>query len=161
LAPHEKALVLQKHIGFIYQVPHLIDELSLVENVMIKGLIASQPYNESQKTALELLSQVGLADKAAQRPRTLSGGEQQRVAIARALFSGPSFILADEPTAHLDKATAQVLVDLILSYKNESGIIMVSHDTRITEQLDHRVSLSNGALFEDLPPLATEKEHYV
>ncbi len=150
----------QNHLGFIYQVPHLLDELSVAENVMLKGLIAKQSYKECHDKALELLSQVGLADKASQRPRSLSGGEQQRVAVLRALFSDPTFILADEPTAHLDKNSSQLLLDLILSYKN-AGIIMVSHDTSITSQLDHILYLSEGTLREQPPMVVKHKEHYV
>lgn len=157
-----KAQILREHIGFIYQVPHLIDELSLAENVMIKGLLAKQPYRLCHQKALDLLSLVGLADQARQQPRSLSGGEQQRVAVVRALFSEPAFILADEPTAHLDDRTSQLLLDLILSYRDQSGIIMVSHNRAIAEQLDHVLRLSDGALLEDLSPTPNSyKERYV
>ncbi len=155
---------LQKHIGFIYQVPHLLDELSIAENVMIKGLIAKQPYKESHEKALEFLSHVGLADKALQRPRSLSGGEQQRVAVVRALFSEPSFIIADEPTAHLDEKTSQLLLDLILSYSRKpsgSGLIVVSHDSSLAHQLDHMLYLSEGILLEHYPNPVQQKEHHV
>ncbi len=150
----------REHIGFIHQVPHLLDELSIVENVMIKGLIAQQSYNECRQKALELLALVGLADKASVRPRTLSGGEQQRVAVVRALFAEPTFILADEPTAHLDQVTAQILVDLIRSYKS-SGLIMVSHDPQVTIQLDHLLYLSDGTLHEVQVTQSPIKEQYV
>ena len=156
LNEQQKAEFLQHHIGFIYQVPHLLDELSVAENVMIKGLIMRQPYKVSHDKALELLSQVGLADKASQRPRSLSGGEQQRVSVVRALFSEPSFILADEPTAHLDDETSQLLVDLMLSY-TDSGLIIVSHDAKIANQLDHVLTLSDGALVEE----SQKKENHV
>ena len=127
---------------------------------MIKGLITKQPYQESHEKALELLSLVGLADKALQRPRSLSGGEQQRVAVVRALFSKPTFILADEPTAHLDEKTSQLLLDLMLSY-TKSGIIIVSHDSSLVSKLDHTLYLSEGILLEHRRASLPQKEHYV
>ena len=102
LTNKEKNYLLNKTVGLIFQMPYLIQELSVLENVMIKGLIS--PTNSIKKDqALQLLDRVGLRSKAYFLPSILSGGEQQRVAIARAVINKPDFLLADEPTAHLDE----------------------------------------------------------
>ena len=149
-----------QQVGVVFQVPHLLDELSVVENVMVQGLIAKKAYDECYDKASELLAKVGLAEKASQQPRSLSGGEQQRVAVVRALFSEPSFILADEPTAHLDGKTAELLLDLILSYKH-AGLIMVSHDESSALKLDHMLYLTDGTLVEHAPLMANKQRHHV
>ena len=140
---------LRSHIGIVFQVPHLIDELTLVENVMVKGLIDGQGYHNAATRALFLLERVGLAGKAQQWPRSLSGGEQQRVAVARALFGEPAFILADEPTAHLDAATGQELLNLLLEGKQ--GLIIASHDTSVSERLEVSLELFQGNFLQMNP----------
>lgn len=141
---------LQKKIGLMFQVPYLIDELSVVENVMIKGLIANESYALCKERALELLQYVHLVNKAEQAPRTLSGGEQQRVALARALFMQPEFILADEPTAHLDAVTKSSIIDLLLTCHKEwnMGLIIASHDESFAEYMDVVLCLEGGKLIE-------------
>ena len=115
LEPHRRSRFIQKHIGFVFQYPSLIDELSVLENVMLKGLIADNPMYKLLRKHSSLLEKVGLVDKASHSPRTLSGGEQQRVSVARALFTQPNFILADEPTAHLDEQTKSTIIELLSS----------------------------------------------
>ncbi len=159
LSAKKRAQILQQHIGVIFQVPHLIDELSVIENVMIKGLIAHQEYAAAHTKAQKLLLQVGLGGKEYQRPRSLSGGEQQRVSVARALFSEPSFILADEPTAHLDSATAQDILELLRTYQQEknAGLIIASHDTSLVDMLDTVLELKDGSLIDVLHSQAVEE----
>ena len=142
--------ILDKHLSLIFQVPHLIDELTLCENIMIKGLIAREKYYAANERALQLLKDVGLSHKALSRPRSLSGGEQQRVSIARALFSKPSFLLADEPTAHLDESTAAEVHALLRFFQKEysMGLIVASHDSTLTQALDVSLELSQGILKE-------------
>lgn len=142
----------QKNIGIVFQAPYVIDELSVLENVMIKGLIAHDSNETDQKKALELLGRVGLADRANDRCKTLSGGEQQRVSVARALFSDPAFILADEPTAHLDRQNAQMVIELLVSFQREkgAGLIIASHDPEVAEAMDVVLTLEQGRLGERL-----------
>ena len=128
--------------------PYLIEELSVLENIMIKGLISGQSYKQAAKRGYELLDAVGLGQKADSSTVTLSGGEQQRVALARALFTQPDFILADEPTAHLDVMTKQTIVNLLLTCKRQwgMGLIVATHDQSVAEQMDTMVKLEKGIL---------------
>ena len=141
---------LQNQIGFLFQSPHLIAELSVTENIMIKGLLAQESYKRAQQKAFELLESVGLTAQAHASPATLSGGEQQRVALARALYNQPAFILADEPTAHLDLATKNLIIQLLLSYSRRwrRGLIIATHDETVAQHMDVVLKLENGKLIE-------------
>ena len=136
-----------KHVSMIFQVPHLINELSVLENILIRGMLAKQPRSESYDRATHLLEKVGLTDKAAMLPATLSLGEAQRVAVVRAFFSHPSFIIADEPTAHLDSKTRENVLDLLDDfYKDGGGLIVASHDPSVIERMHHVYDLREGSL---------------
>lgn len=136
------------HIGFVFQLPYLIDELTVLENVLLPSSIQGKysMYGE----AVALLKDLGLSEKLHALPRTLSGGQQQRVALARALLSRPVFLLADEPTGNLDAQTGSALVELLLDYQKRfnMGLIICSHDKLIINQLDHVLSLHDGKLSE-------------
>lgn len=146
----ERALFLQQSLGLVFQTPSLIEELSVIENCMIKGLVANQNYAAARERANFLLDKVGLKNKAENSCRSLSGGEQQRVAIARALFTEPAFILADEPTAHLDRQGKQAIVDLLVSSQRQwqTGLIIASHDVEVTQRMDIVLKLEQGKLVE-------------
>lgn len=146
----ERHVLLQKEIGLLFQTPCLIDDLSVIENVMIKGLIGKESYRISQDRAQDLLEQVGLVDKAQQAPPQLSGGEQQRVALARALFNQPSFMLADEPTAHLDEMTKKMVTELLIRCHHQwgMGLIIATHDESVAQRMDVVLCLEGGKLKE-------------
>ncbi|MBA3752327.1 ABC transporter ATP-binding protein [Candidatus Dependentiae bacterium] len=146
----EKSLFLQKNIGLIFQTPCLINELSVIENTMIKGLILGKKYSLTLEKSLFLLEKVGMAHKKDSFPATLSGGEQQRVAIARALFSEPAFIIADEPTAHLDKNAKQMIIELLLLCQQQwsTGLIIASHDDSVADAMKISLTLEKGLLHE-------------
>jgi ABC-type lipoprotein export system ATPase subunit len=139
---------LRQSIGLVFQAPYLIAELSVLENVMIRGLIASQPMLQCKERALELLEAVGIADKASVNPLSLSGGQQQRVALARAMFSKPAFLIADEPTGSLDEHTGRDIVELLLSCQHEwqMGIIVSSHDDYVTQAMSSIYQLKDGRM---------------
>lgn len=139
----------RKHcLGLVFQFPYLIREFSVLENVMLPGLIAGKESEEIEHYAVYLLAQVGLRNKALSRPCVLSGGEQQRVALARALFNKPAFLLADEPTAHLDRVRANEISTLLLDIQEQytMGLIIVSHDECLLSISSDRFLLSNGIL---------------
>ncbi len=141
-----------QNIGLIFQLPYLINELTVLENVMLKGIIGKMPHEECKEEAYRLLKQLGLEAKANSFPQTLSGGQQQRVAIGRALLNKPTFLLADEPTGNLDEKTGYELVDLLVSYQQEHGmgLIISSHDSYIMQKMAIKLVLKDGFLIHDV-----------
>lgn len=148
LSPSLYEQFLNKSIGLVFQSPHLIRELSVIENIILPGLISGIAKNDCETKALELLKKVELCSKKDSKIGELSGGQQQRVAIARALFNNPTFLIADEPTGNLDLATGKTIIDLLLSCKQEwgMGIIISSHDEYVAEKMDEVYKLENGKL---------------
>ena len=139
---------LNRTIGFVFQFHYLIKELSVLENIMLMGLIKGDSRDKCVARAKKLLSLVNLSAKADVYPHQLSGGEQQRVAIARALFNKPSFLLADEPTGNLDAQNAQQIIDLFIQAQNEwgMGLIICSHDSAVCARMGVEYRLFNGDL---------------
>jgi ABC-type lipoprotein export system ATPase subunit len=135
-------------IGVVFQTPHLIRELSVIENVMISGLIFKLDYKECVEKAKSLLDRLNLISKADVFPAVLSLGEQQRVAIARALFQKPVFLLVDEPTAHLDKENRDLVVDLLTDYQSNlsTGLIVSCHDPFVANCMDKCLEINEGTL---------------
>lgn len=153
--PHaNKQKLINSSLGLVFQIPYLIAELSIIENVMIKGLIAGMHHDECKQRALDLLCSMGLNNKAYAYPAMLSGGQQQRVAIARALINKPDFLIADEPTAELDEYTAQGILELLLAYKQEwsMGLIISSHDPKVVASMETIFHVYNGNLIEQSNP---------
>jgi putative ABC transport system ATP-binding protein len=147
---NEAALVaVRRQIGFIFQLHNLLDALSVAENVSMGlqkdlGLLA----RDARDRAVETLTSVGLADRVRHYPDQLSGGQKQRVAIARALAARPRIILADEPTASLDKKSGRDVVDRLhdLAKKDGTAVVLVTHDNRILDVADRIIHLEEGRL---------------
>ncbi|MBR6655521.1 MAG: ABC transporter ATP-binding protein [Alistipes sp.] len=137
-----------RHIGFVFQFHNLLPEFSALENVMMPALIGGVSRKEAKQRALELLSAVGLSERADHKPSQLSGGEQQRVAIARALINRPSVVLADEPTGNLDTHNRDEIQRLLFDVREKFGqtIVMVTHDERLAEMADRKIVMSDGAI---------------
>lgn len=138
-------------IGFVFQHYNLVPNLTALENVMLPMEYAGVSAKEQQKRASKLLDEVGLwNDKQLRKPGKLSGGEQQRVSIARALANRPSVILADEPTGNLDSNTSKMIVSLLqeLAKKENTTIIVVTHDLNITRHTDMTFQLKDGKLID-------------
>ncbi|GEM_PF-271792 len=135
-----------EEIGFVFQFHHLLPEFTAVENVYMPSLIAGNPIREVAERAMSLLAEVGVSERAQERPPRLSGGERQRVALARALMNSPKVVLADEPTGNLDSANAQSLHDLIwsLSEKHKQTFIVVTHNESLAKQADKVIRLVDG-----------------
>lgn len=146
---------LNKSIGLVFQSPHLIRELSVIENIMLPGLISGQKKNICEQKAIQLLQKIELSQKKDSKVGELSGGQQQRVAIARALFNKPVFLIADEPTGNLDLATGKTIVDLLLSCHQEwgMGLIVSSHDDYVAQKMDEVYRLSEGSLIKIYPSI--------
>lgn len=139
----------RRQIGFIFQQHNLLGALSAVQNVEL-GIRASGkfPRSEHRKRAMEILGAVGLGERVYHKPEQLSGGQRQRVAIARALVSEPRMVLADEPTASLDKESGREVVERMKFLAKEQGttILLVTHDNRILDIADRIVHLEDGCL---------------
>jgi putative ABC transport system ATP-binding protein len=135
-------------IGFVFQFHNLLPFLSTTENVAIVRELAGASTREAKARAIELLDYLGVANRAAAMPSTISGGEAQRVAIARAIANRPRIILADEPTAALDSQRAGVVMDLLgkLAHEQRAAIVVVSHDEKIFDRFHRIFHLRDGYL---------------
>lgn len=138
-------------IGFVFQAYNLIPVLTNKENVEFIMLLQKRSKEERDKRAMDLLEQMGIAEKANQRPSELSGGQQQRVAVARALASKPKFILADEPTANLDSVSTANLLDMMAKMNEEQNATFVfsTHDQRVIDKAKRIVTLEDGKIVSD------------
>lgn len=136
-------------IGYIFQNHNLLESLSALENVCM-ALELREDYNEERRRRLgtEMLSAVGLGERLHYKPDKLSGGQKQRVSIARALVANPKLILADEPTASLDKVSGQDAVNILQRLAREQGttILLVTHDYRILNMADRIIELEDGRI---------------
>ena len=143
---NQRADMRRSTIGFVFQFFALIPTLTAYENVEMPLLLAGKPQEDRRARVQQLLNSVGLADRAAHRPDQLSGGEQQRVAVARALASGPSLILADEPTANLDTANGEQVMATMTRLNKETGVTFVfaTHDPRVVKFARRVVTLQDG-----------------
>jgi putative ABC transport system ATP-binding protein len=139
------------HIGFVFQAYNLIPVFTAKENVEFIMLLQGISKSEREKRAIELLTSVGLGDRINNKPSELSGGQQQRIAVARALASKPSFVLADEPTANLDSATADSLLDLMEKLNKDFNMTFVfsTHDQRVIDRAYRVVTLHDGMVEKD------------
>jgi len=133
-----------RSFGFVFQQFNLIPTLTAVENVEVKLV----PVGGSRERALQLLGEVGLADRSDHLPAHMSGGEQQRVAIARALSVDPRVVLADEPTGNLDTATGREIIELLAGLAAEHGstVIVATHDADLAVRAPRRLAMRDGQI---------------
>ena len=138
----------RRHLGFVFQKANLIPFLNAVENVQVALEINDTPRRTAHKRALELLDYLGVADRANNLPDALSGGQQQRVAVARALANEPNLILADEPTAALDRHRGRQVMELFAKIAHERGsaVLVVTHDQRSLDVFDRSLEMEDGEL---------------
>ena len=138
----------RQHLGFVFQKANLIPFLTALENVRIAMEINDVPPRQARDRAKELLDQLGVGQRANNLPDALSGGEQQRVAVARALANHPSLILADEPTAALDKERGRQVMELFaqIAHEQNAGVIVVTHDHRTLDVFDRTLDVEDGVL---------------
>jgi putative ABC transport system ATP-binding protein len=140
----------RRHVGFVFQAFHLVDELSAVENVELPALLVGMSRGAARRRAMELLDEVGVADRARHLPQQLSGGQQQRVAIARALINSPAVILADEPTGSLDSASTNDILVLLASMRTrDRAILLVTHDPRVATTADRLLIVRDGRIVDE------------
>lgn len=157
--PEQLAKLRRDRIGFVFQSYHLFPTLTAIDNVRIALDIRGESSEQSTKRAMEVLAEVGLANKTGSYPRELSGGEQQRVAIARAIVGDPSVILADEPTAALDSENGRAVMAVLARIAKDParGVLVVTHDPRIVEFADRIVRIQDGRIISDSRPVGSKR----
>jgi ABC-type lipoprotein export system ATPase subunit len=133
-----------RHIGFVFQSFHLIEELSGEENVLLPARLPGAPA-AGERRGRQLIESLGLAELAGRRPHELSGGEQQRLAIARALVNDPELVLADEPTGNLDQENGATVLDLLRGL-GDRAVVIVTHEPEAAAVADRVLQLEDGRL---------------
>jgi putative ABC transport system ATP-binding protein len=149
----QRALVRNKHVGFIFQNFQLLPTLTALENVMVPLELRGEKHVKPR--ALDLLQKVGLADRGHHYPAQLSGGEQQRVSLARAFSNKPQILFADEPTGNLDAETSEKIIELIFNLNKEAGttLILVTHDFDLANKTGRIIKLKGGRVVSDEPTM--------
>jgi len=140
-----------RKIGFVFQLHHLLPQLSLMENVLLPTLTdPALQGKETEERAKRLIERVGLSGVVVQKPSELSGGECQRTAVVRALINRPALLLADEPTGALDQKSSGNLTDLLIELNKEEGValVVVTHSLEVAKKMDRIYRLENGRLVE-------------
>ena len=141
-----------RRLGFIFQSHQLLPEFTALENVMIPALLLGRSRSEAKARALELLSRLGLSERAGHKPSELSGGESQRIAVARALVNEPAVIFADEPSGSLDTANKESLHQLFFDLRAQLGqtFVIVTHDSEFAARADRMIVLRDGRIEQEL-----------
>jgi cell division transport system ATP-binding protein len=141
---------LRRNLGLIFQQQRLLADRSVLANVMMPMLVTGLPRSQAEDRARAALDKVGLLARAAASPLELSGGEQQRVSIARAIVNRPQIILADEPTANLDRASANKVFDALRAF-NKAGVtcLISTHDELVLDSASRVIHLKQGALLAE------------
>ena len=135
-----------QRVGFVFQSFHLLSTLSACENVQVPMVGSPLPEKGREQRAIQLLEQVGLAERIRHRPSELSGGERQRVAIARSLANEPDLLLADEPTGNLDRESTTMVMELLSRIHRDNGttLVVVTHDPSTAAYARRRITMSDG-----------------
>lgn len=147
----ELAIVRNEKIGFVFQFHYLLNEFSVLQNVMLPGLkLAKLSSQEIEAKAYEKLKILGIQDKALNSPNQLSGGEKQRVAIARALINNPLIIMGDEPTGNLDKKNSEIVFDVFkeLAETFNQSLLIVTHDNDFAKRTHRIIEMEDGKIIK-------------
>ena len=147
----QKTIIRRDNIGFVFQFHHLLPEFSILENVILPGLVKNtEKKKEIEKRAKDILDDLAQSSKIKNRPYQLSGGERQRVAIARAIINNPLIILADEPTGNLDPENADIVFNLLLKivHNYNSSLLMVTHNIDLAKKLDRMITIKDKKIVE-------------
>lgn len=162
LGETQLAILRRQHIGFVFQFYNLISNLTVADNVELPALLIGRRGSETRRQRQELLTLLGIADKAQLAPARLSGGQQQRVALARALINRPTLLLADEPTGNLDSQNArEVLALLKHSHQQGQAILLVTHDPRVASAADRVLYMRDGQIVDEARPASSEQPQAV
>jgi lipoprotein-releasing system ATP-binding protein len=145
----ELARVRNEKIGFVFQFHYLLDEFTVLENVMMPGLkLGKYPAEEVENHAMEKLKMLGIENLALKPSNQISGGEKQRVAIARALINNPQIIMGDEPTGNLDQKNGQIVFDVFkqLAEEFKQTLLIVTHDESFAKRTHRIINMEDGRI---------------
>jgi len=147
----QATLLRRDHIGFIFQTFNLIPVLNVYENIEFPLIIQGMAAAARKKRVMELIADVGLREFIKHKPDELSGGQRQRIAVARALVTNPKLVLADEPTANLDKENGHNIMEIMKKLNADHGVTFIfsTHDQRVMEEAKRIVVLSDGVIESD------------
>lgn len=143
----------RQKMGMVFQQFNLFPHMTVMKNLTLAPMkLQGKTKEEAEKTAMELLERVGLANRADAYPNQLSGGQKQRIAIARAMANDPAIILADEPTGALDSKTGRLVMDIFHKLHKEQGktIVLITHNPELAEETDRIITLSDGNIVSDV-----------
>lgn len=147
LSRADRAMLRNRHLGFVFQFFHLIADLSVEENIALPMLLAGRAREHVRARVDELTERLSIAHRKTHRPIELSGGQQQRVAVARAIANRPDLLLLDEPTGNLDTENAEALIELLEELNNEGlAICLVTHDPSLAQRAARRLLMTDGSL---------------
>ena len=150
LSETDLARLRRRKVGFVFQFFNLVPTLSAVENVELPLLLVGRRRREARRSANELMSDLGIPEKAEAAPAELSGGQQQRVALARALANTPDVVLADEPTGNLDSAAARDVLGLFREARSRGQtLLLVTHDASVASAADRVITLRDGLVADE------------
>lgn len=147
----ELAIIRNEKIGFVFQFHYLLNEFSVLQNVMLPGLkLQKKSKAEIEANAMERLKMLGIAEEALKMPNQLSGGQKQRVSIARALINDPVIIMADEPTGNLDKKNGEIVFKIFQELCSEFNqtLLVVTHDNDFANRTDRIIELEDGRIIK-------------
>ena len=146
----ERTAIRRQSLGFVYQFHHLLPDFTALENVSFPLLISGESKKDAAEKSQQLLASLGLGERLHHRPSELSGGEQQRVAIARAIITGPSLLLADEPTGNLDPTAAESVFALLVKVVRyiQLSALIVTHNPELAQKMDRRITIQHGTIVE-------------
>ena len=163
LSEDARALVRNRHVGFVFQNFQLVPTLTALENVMVPVELRGQGGPAAEAEGRGLLARVGLGERYDHYPVQLSGGEQQRVALARAFMNRPKILFCDEPTGNLDGDTAHAMVELIfgLNQEKQTTLVLVTHDLELAKRCQRILRLKGGAVVSDERTLENHETHEI
>ena len=158
----ELAKIRNEKIGFVFQFHYLLNEFSVLKNVMLPGMkLGKYPEQQIEQMAYEKLAMLGIQNEALKKPNQLSGGQKQRVAIARALINDPIIIMGDEPTGNLDKMNSEIVFSIFkdLSENYNQSMLIVTHDTEFARRTHRTIEMEDGKILNpSLQSLTREPE---
>ncbi|MBP8594760.1 MAG: ABC transporter ATP-binding protein [Ruminococcus sp.] len=142
------AVFRRKHCGFVFQQIHLVDSMSIMDNVISTGMLTGQKQKDLKEKAMELFRRVGISEELTRKfPAQISGGEAQRCAVVRALINDPDVIFADEPTGALNSAGVKAVLDVLTDINNAGqSVVMVTHDIKSARRGDRMIYLQDGGV---------------